>query len=221
MHRVLVVEDEANIRNNLREMLELSGHSVMAVENAQDALDLLEGEVPDLILSDILMPGMNGFELLRAIQHKENLRNIPFLFLSAKIELDDIRHGMNLGADDYLTKPVKLKELTQAIDVRIARKKALTESSRLHLDNAALASVAEKRKELKEKLDKVTSSEYRVLRRLALNQSSQQIGDELYLSFKTIQNHRANMVKKLGFCGQNALLSFAVSCNVAGLFNEV
>ena len=213
MCKVLIVEDETNIRNNLSEILEMNGYEVAVAENGQDALLALQSDQPDIILSDILMPVMNGYDLLRNVQANPKLRHLPFLFLSAKIELEDIRNGMNLGADDYLTKPVKYQELVKAIDMRLNRRKDFIETAVAEGGEIN----TEKREELKQMLAKVSSSEMRVLLQLAENMNSFQIAEKLFLSFKTVQNHRANMVKKLGLFGQNALLSFALNCTMLDL----
>ena len=213
MCKVLIVEDETNIRNNLSEILEMNGYEVAVAENGQEALLALQSDQPDIILSDILMPVMNGYDLLRSVQANPKLRHLPFLFLSAKIELEDIRNGMNLGADDYLTKPVKYQELVKAIDMRLNRRKDFIETAVAEGGEIN----TEKREELKQMLAKVSSSEMRVLLQLAENMNSFQIAEKLFLSFKTVQNHRANMVKKLGLFGQNALLSFALNCKMLDL----
>lgn len=213
MCKVLIVEDETNIRNNLSEILEMNGYEVAVAENGQEALLALQSDQPDIILSDILMPVMNGYDLLRNVQANPKLRHLPFLFLSAKIELEDIRNGMNLGADDYLTKPVKYQELVKAIDMRLNRRKDFIETAVAEGGEIN----TEKREELKQMLAKVSSSEMRVLLQLAENMNSFQIAEKLFLSFKTVQNHRANMVKKLGLFGQNALLSFALNCKMLDL----
>ncbi len=214
MCKVLIVEDETNIRNNLREILEMSGYEVTVAENGEEALIALAGEMPDIILSDILMPVMNGYDLLRNVQANPKLRHLPFLFLSAKIELEDIRNGMNLGADDYLTKPVKYQELIKAIEMRINRRKDFIDTAPRTGDGEINST---KREELQLMLTKISNSEMRVLRQLAENRNSFQIAETLFLSFKTVQNHRANMVKKLGLFGQNALLSFALNCKMLDL----
>lgn len=210
MCKVLIVEDETNIRNNLSEILEMNGYEVAVAENGQDALLALQSDQPDIILSDILMPVMNGYDLLRNVQANPKLRHLPFLFLSAKIELEDIRNGMNLGADDYLTKPVKYQELVKAIDMRLNRRKDFIETAVAEGGEIN----TEKREELKQMLAKVSSSEMRVLLQMAENMNSFKIAEKLFVRFKTVQNHRANMVKKMGLFGQNALLSFALNCKM-------
>jgi len=113
--RILLVEDEVDLRTNLAELLEIEKYSVVTAENGQQALDLLEKFDIDLIISDILMPEINGLELLHKIRSNVNYANLPFIFLSAKVSKEEIRKGMEDGADDYLTKPIKAIELFNAV----------------------------------------------------------------------------------------------------------
>jgi DNA-binding NarL/FixJ family response regulator len=220
MKKILVVEDETNIRNNIAEILTLSGYDVCTAENGADALNALDSRVPSLIISDILMPHMNGYELLAELQKSEQMRDIPFLFLSAKTDQKEIREGMNLGADDYLTKPVKAQDLIHAIEARMERRRVIRDAM-IRDSKPDAHPDAPGRDLLLSQLKEISKSEMRVLKKLADNRSSTQIADELYLSFRTVQNHRANMAKKLNMCGQNALLSFALHCKMYQLFDEV
>jgi signal transduction histidine kinase len=97
------------------------GYRVLSAEDATAALALLESTGPDLIISDVNMPGMDGFEFCRQVRSQSELSQIPFLFLSARAQRTDIRRGMGLGADDYLTKPFETEELLSAIEIRLAR----------------------------------------------------------------------------------------------------
>ena len=102
---ILVVEDYEPILFNLEILLELHDYEVLSAKNGREAVEVLHKCIkrPDLILSDILMPGMDGYELLKSVSNNSNLNMIPFIFLSAKASPDDIRRGKLLGADDYVT----------------------------------------------------------------------------------------------------------------------
>jgi two-component system, OmpR family, response regulator len=214
MKEILLVEDERNLRNNLTEIIELHGYKVHAAENGADALTLLQTFTPLLIISDIYMPVMNGYNLFKSVQQMPTLKGIPFVFLSARTELDDIRHGMNLGADDYITKPVKAKDLIGCINMRIQRVDYL----KLNTAGAGTTTpIAESTQHCTEILAMFSKAEMRVFKLLAENKNSVQIGHELFLSYKTVQNHRANMARKLGLNGNNALLEKAIYCKAAGL----
>ena len=118
---LLVVEDNLALREGLGEMLGLEGFSVITAANGRDALDKLNGFTPDLILSDISMPEMDGYSFFKAVRERAEWVAIPFLFLTARGEREDILVGKDLGADDYLIKPLTRDELVTAVRARLAR----------------------------------------------------------------------------------------------------
>jgi DNA-binding NarL/FixJ family response regulator len=216
MFNVLLVEDETNLRANIAEILMLNNFDVITAENGKKALELLRNNSPDIIISDIYMPEMSGFEFYYKLQQDKHLKSIPFVFLSARAELRDIRTGMNMGVDDYITKPVKHTDLINCLNIRLEKRRRMAEEYSPATENQS-AEETQKIEELQAILASFTDSERRVFDKLSQNKNSVQIGQELHLSFKTVQNHRANMVKKVGISGQNALLSIAVSCRLLGL----
>ena len=132
MVRILVVEDEEKIRLSLIDMLELAEHDVIVANDGDIGLQLAQEKLPDLIISDIMMPNMDGYELFEAIKSDLTTVHIPFIFLTALASYDDVRAGINLGADDYLTKPFNYNQLITAVNVRL-NKHALEEQARLRL----------------------------------------------------------------------------------------
>lgn len=121
MKRILVIEDEPEMRRNITTLLRFKEYEPLAAENGRVGVEIARREKPDLILCDVMMPELDGYGVLRALQADDSLASIPFIFLTAKGEKDDLRSGMNLGADDYLTKPVANNELVQAIEARLNR----------------------------------------------------------------------------------------------------
>src|ERR1043166_1470658 len=121
MKRILVIEDEPEMRRNITALLRYKDYQPIAAENGRVGVEIARREKPDLILCDVMMPELDGYGVLRALQADAALASIPFIFLTAKGEKDDLRSGMNLGADDYLTKPVANNELVQAIEARLNR----------------------------------------------------------------------------------------------------
>jgi DNA-binding NarL/FixJ family response regulator len=121
MKRILVIEDESEMRRNLATVLRLEKYQPITAENGRKGVELAKKENPDLILCDVMMPELDGFGVLQALREDPRLALIPFIFLTAKGEKDDLRSGMNLGADDYLTKPVAKGELLSAIEARLLR----------------------------------------------------------------------------------------------------
>ncbi len=121
MEKILVVEDEVDVNNGICEILESAGYKVFNAYDGDEALKILDKTIPDLVISDIMMPGRNGYELLEEFQKRYGPYNIPFIFLTAKAYYDDIREGMKYGADDYLVKPFKAKELLESVDARLKK----------------------------------------------------------------------------------------------------
>lgn len=121
MKKVLFIEDDTVVRENTAELLELADYDVITAANGKLGVRLAKQELPDIIVCDIMMPEMDGYGVLQAISKDRDTQHIPFIFLSAKTEHKDIRKGMDLGADDYLTKPFEEEELTSAIESRLAK----------------------------------------------------------------------------------------------------
>jgi DNA-binding NarL/FixJ family response regulator len=121
MKKILVIEDEPEMRRNLATILKLEKFSVTQAENGRVGIDLAKKETPDLILCDVMMPEMDGHAVLKALRQDSKLVTTPFIFLTAKGEKSDFRSGMDLGADDYLTKPVAKADLLSAIEARFRR----------------------------------------------------------------------------------------------------
>ncbi|MHA7102892.1 hybrid sensor histidine kinase/response regulator [Roseivirga pacifica] len=119
MKTILVVEDNELLRENICEILELEGYDVACAQNGQVGAQMALKNRPDLIISDINMPIMDGMEMLKELRSKEESKTIPFIFLTVKNTMKDLRDGMNLGADDYLTKPFDMVELTTAVKNRL------------------------------------------------------------------------------------------------------
>ncbi|MBT8220871.1 MAG: response regulator [Bacteroidia bacterium] len=119
MPRILVIEDNTDVRENLCEILELSGYDVISTFNGKKGVEMAISESPDLIICDVMMPELDGFGVLKILsQHKSAFR-VPFIFLTAKTEKRDIRRGMGLGASDFITKPFDDIELLEAVETRL------------------------------------------------------------------------------------------------------
>lgn len=122
---ILVIEDEDLIRESLEDLLLVEGFEVITAENGERGVNLASQRHPDLILCDVMMPILNGYEVLEQLRQDKTLNNVPFLFLTAMIDRHSIRRGMALGADDYLEKPCTKDELLEAISVRLGKQKAV------------------------------------------------------------------------------------------------
>jgi two-component system response regulator AtoC len=118
---ILVVEDDALIRNNLVELLAEVGFDIASADNGADGVALAKARVPDLVICDIMLPQMDGYAVLRALRDDPATSSVPLIFLTAKGERAEVRLGMNLGADDYVTKPFSIAEVLEAVATRLRR----------------------------------------------------------------------------------------------------
>lgn len=120
---IIIIEDDQSIRENLQELLEVYGYTVRAYNNGFEGLKGIQERVPDLVVCDIMTPNMDGFEVLHTLKSKGETSNIPFIFLTAKVERADQRKGMEMGADDYIVKPFTSQEIINAIEIRLQKQK--------------------------------------------------------------------------------------------------
>jgi len=187
MTTILLIEDNAPLRKNLREMLSLEGYEVFAAGDGREGLRLAQEHKPSLILCDIMLPIMDGWEILASLRSDQGTAALPFIFLTAKGELPDIRSGMNLGADDYLTKPVARADLLSAIRTRLER-------------HAQQSTPFVPRFESSLPLEKLGLSprEAEVLLWVAQGKGNQDIAAILGLSPATVKKHTMHIFDKLG-----------------------
>ena len=121
MKSVLVIDDNADIRDNTAEILDLAGYKTFTAENGKKGVEVAQREKPDVIVCDIMMPELDGYGVLHLLRKNADTERIPFVFLTAKTERSDFRKGMEMGADDYITKPFEDIELLNAIEVRLKK----------------------------------------------------------------------------------------------------
>lgn len=121
LKKILLIEDDAVLRDNTAELLELLGYQVNVASNGRIGVEKAKNDSPDIIVCDIMMPELDGYGVLEQLSKNDQTKQIPFIFLSAKTERQDVRKGMNLGADDYITKPFSEDELVSAIESRLAK----------------------------------------------------------------------------------------------------
>ena len=119
--KILVIEDNLEVLENLGEILELYGYEVQEAKDGKEGVECALKNPPDIILCDVMMPQLDGFGVLNILSKKPATADIPFIFLTAKSEKEDFRRGMNLGADDYITKPFYKDELLQVIETRLKK----------------------------------------------------------------------------------------------------
>lgn len=137
MKKVLLIEDDTVLRENTAELLELSDYEVLTAANGKIGLDRAKETKPDIIICDIMMPVLDGYGVLEGLSKHHDTKFIPFIFLSAKTERQDVRKGMDLGADDYITKPFSEDEIISAIESRIAKAAILKDERESSQNNSA------------------------------------------------------------------------------------
>lgn len=130
MTKILLIEDEADLREELTDVLQFEGYEIMTAPDGKVGIELAQRHYPDLIICDIMMPEVNGYDVLEALQSSTTTESIPFVFLTAKATPEHVREGMNLGADDYLTKPFDYRDLLLAVETRLAKSATHIEASR-------------------------------------------------------------------------------------------
>jgi DNA-binding response OmpR family regulator len=227
MTKILLVEDNNEIRDNTTEILEMANYEVTTAVNGKEGFEIAVKEQPDLIICDIMMPVLDGYGLLHLINKNENLKSTPFIFLTAKTERSDFRKGMEMGADDYITKPFTDIELLNAIESRLQKARAQnarTEASR---------NLEEFFEEIKNEdaLDKLTDS--KIINHYKKKQRVYAEGNHphslYYLSSGKIRTYKINELGKElttslynagDFFGYNALLENSVYKETAETLEE-
>lgn len=125
-HNVLIIEDNEDVLENMKEILELSNYKVQLARNGKEGLSIAQQNIPDIILCDVMMPELDGYGVLNGINNNPKTKNIPFVFVTAKSEKNDFRVGMDLGADDYLTKPFNGNDLLSMVSSRLKKAEVLS-----------------------------------------------------------------------------------------------
>jgi DNA-binding LytR/AlgR family response regulator len=122
MKKILVIDDDKSIRESTQELLEIVGYEVMVAEDGTSGIKLAKEFIPDIIICDISMPVLDGYSVFNELNKDSVTSVIPFIFLTAKAELTDLKYGMQLGADDYISKPFSSNELLNSIELRLKKK---------------------------------------------------------------------------------------------------
>jgi DNA-binding NarL/FixJ family response regulator len=198
MTKILLIEDEPQMRDNIATILEMEGFNVLTAENGKDGLALAQREQPHVVLCDITMPGLDGHEVLAALRADASTATIPFLFLTARSRKTDQRAGMNLGADDYLTKPVNVPDLLSAVKARLRRVQELS-------------TPGVRSAQILERLG-LTPREAEVLFWVAQGKTNPEIGMILELSVPTVKKHLEHIFEKIGVENRGAAILRALEC---------
>jgi DNA-binding NarL/FixJ family response regulator len=203
MKSILVIEDQPAMRRNIQTILEMEGFKVVIAENGREGVQAAQASPPDLILCDVMMPELDGYGVLNALRENEETASIPFIFLTAKGEKTDLRLGMNLGADDYLAKPVSNTELVKAVKARFERQRAHEQRLERKVGEAAGFNPDFSSAKPLRKLG-LTEREAEVLLWVAQGKSNGDIAILLGMAESTVKRHLSNLFPKLGVDGRNA-----------------
>ncbi|MDJ0631851.1 MAG: response regulator transcription factor [Xenococcaceae cyanobacterium MO_188.B29] len=225
MKKVLVVDDDSILRTVLKHTLEQQGYQVKTVHSGKEALAAFTQDIPDIVVSDVSMPEMDGFEFCRQLRSQPSGQLVPFIFLSAKTDLDHRVEGHSSGADDYLTKPFEMKELLAKIEgmlersrrihseiVHLMQQLANSHSVTQSIISSPLSSANPNNwDELKNKPEPLplTPAEERVFWEVIQGFTNKQISELLYISPRTVQTHLSNILNKLNLENRTQLVRFA------------
>ena len=187
--RLLVVDDDPGLLLAVSDTLRAEGYSVKTARRGADALTIIARSLPDLIISDIRMPGMDGYQLVRNLRTNPRTRLIPVVFLTAKDETTDRIAGFRTGVDAYMTKPFETEELVAIIASILER------VERTHSDLASLFG-KEKAEESFVRDEELTDAEWRVAEAVARGLTNKEIAGELNLSLRTIEGHISRILDK-------------------------
>lgn len=216
---ILVADDDLGTRLSISDYLELSGYQVVAAEDGQNALELVDQSHPHLIVTDITMPHMDGYELVRQVRRKPAFRLLPVIFLTARTKTEERIRGYQLGCDAYLPKPFDLEELGAVIRNLLERSQMIQfewrmrmqETDPVHRGDESQERVMVSSHTLTNELTlDLTPREQEVLQVLVEGMSNAQIGDRLHLSPRTVEKYVSSLLRKTDTNNRADLVRFAM-----------
>lgn len=204
---LLLIDDDPNLILLVKDYLEFRGYQVITAENGREALDILTGETPDMIICDVMMPEMDGYAFVEHVRGNPETDWIPVLFLSAKGQSQDRVKGLNTGADVYMVKPFEPEELVAQVE------SSLKQASRLIRQQSKSGSSAPT---INVPFDvELTPTELKVVQFVARGMANREIAEELQVSQRTIESHVSNMLGKTGLHNRTELARWAIENNKA------
>lgn len=205
--QLLLIDDDPNLILLVKDYLEFRGYQVTTAENGREALDMIEGQVPDMIICDVMMPEMDGYELVKHIRQDIRTNRIPVLFLSAKGQSYDRVKGLTEGADVYMVKPFEPEELVAQVESslnQINRWKDIRVHNTEELPTIVVPSNVE-----------LTPTERKVVELVAKGMANREIADKLNVSQRTIESHVSNMLNKTNLNNRTELARWAIESKMA------
>jgi DNA-binding NarL/FixJ family response regulator len=208
MKRILIVDDDITLKTALIRYLQNRGYSVLEASSGAEALSLFEQNPPDVVVSDVIMPEMDGLEFCRRLRATRSGQLVPFIFLSGRKDLDDRIQGHQMGADDYLVKPFDPKELVAKIEAQLERSRRI-HSEIVRLMQQSENGVSPSRSPSVPLPLPLTPAEEKVFWEVIQGYTNKQIGDRLFVSPRTVQTHLSNILSKLNLESRSQLIRYA------------
>lgn len=206
--QLLLIDDDPNLILLVKDYLEFRGYEVITAENGREALNILDQQVPDMIICDVMMPEMDGYTFVEHVRQDSRTSWIPVLFLSAKGQSQDRVKGLNTGADVYMVKPFEPEELVAQVE------SSLKQANRLiHHSGSGGAEAGPK---LHVPFDvELTPTELKVVQLVARGMANREIADQMNVSQRTIESHVSNMLGKTGLHNRTELARWAIESSKA------
>lgn len=200
--RLLLIDDDPNLILLVKDYLEFRGYEVITAENGREALEVLDQDMPDLIICDVMMPEMDGYALVEHVREDPRTNWIPVLFLSAKGQSQDRVKGLNKGADVYMVKPFEPEELVAQVESSLKQANRLIHHSGTGADPGATIQVP---------FDvELTPTELKVVQFVARGMANREIAEQMNVSQRTIESHVSNMLGKTGLHNRTELARWAI-----------
>lgn len=205
--KLLLIDDDPNLILLVKDYLEFRGYNVDTAENGREALQVLDRNVPDMIICDIMMPEMDGYSLVKHIRQEPMTNRIPVLFLSAKGQSQDRVKGLSEGADIYMSKPFEPEELVAQVESSLKQIKRWEQGRSKGLDGGATIIVPHN--------VELTPTELRVVQLVAKGMANREIANQLNVSQRTIESHVSNMLNKTSLNNRTELARWAIESSMA------
>lgn len=205
--RLLLIDDDPNLILLVKDYLEFRGYEVVTAENGREALEVLENDIPDMIICDVMMPEMDGYTFVSNVRQDDRTSWIPVLFLSAKGQSQDRVKGLNVGADVYMVKPFEPEELVAQVEASLKQAFRKKQQPNDGSDNESKIQVP---------FDvHLTQTEMKVVQFVARGLANKDIADELNVSQRTVESHVSNMLGKTGLHNRTELARWAIENQMA------
>jgi DNA-binding NarL/FixJ family response regulator len=205
--KLLLIDDDPNLILLVKDYLEYRGYQVMTAEHGQEALDLLKGETPDMIICDVMMPEMDGYSLVQKIRENPQINWIPVMFLSAKGQSQDRTKGLGSGADVYMVKPFEPEELVAQVEASLKQFERWNKRDKPAKEGDGPKIIVDKSVDL-------TPTELKVLQLVAQGMANREIAQTLDVSPRTIESHVSNMLNKTSLHNRTELARWSIESSI-------